>query len=83
MRRVVLPQATRVIIPPIGNEFIGLLKTSSLASVITYSELMFQAERIYEYNTRIMEMLICCDLLVSGDGVGIQRRSVLPGAPVR
>jgi polar amino acid transport system permease protein len=57
MRRVVLPQATRVIIPPIGNEFIGLLKTSSLASVITYSELMFQAERIYEYNTRIMEML--------------------------
>jgi len=57
MRRVVLPQATRVIIPPIGNEFIGLLKTSSLASTITYSELMFQAERIYEYNTRIMEML--------------------------
>jgi polar amino acid transport system permease protein len=57
MRRIVLPQSMRVIIPPVGNEFIGLLKTSSLASTIMYAELLFQAERIYQYNTRIMELL--------------------------
>ena len=34
MRRIVLPQAMRVIIPPTGNETISMLKTSSLASAI-------------------------------------------------
>jgi polar amino acid transport system permease protein len=58
LRMVVLPQAMRVIIPPVGNEFIGLLKTSALASAISYNEMLFQAQRIYEFNTRVMELLL-------------------------
>jgi polar amino acid transport system permease protein len=47
MRRIVLPQAMRVIIPPTGNETISMLKTSSVVSVITYTELLYAAELIY------------------------------------
>ena len=39
MRRIVLPQAMRVIIPPTGNETISMLKTTSLAYVISLHEL--------------------------------------------
>ena len=39
MRHVVLPQAFRVILPPIGNEFIALLKDSSLVSVVAVADL--------------------------------------------
>ena len=46
MRKVVLPQAMRVIIPPTGNETIGMLKTSSLAYLATYPELFFQTQQI-------------------------------------
>ncbi len=41
LRRIVLPQAMRVIIPPTGNETISMLKTTSLASVITVTELLY------------------------------------------
>ena len=37
MRRTVLPQAMRVIIPPTGNEFISMLKTTSLVTAVPYS----------------------------------------------
>jgi len=40
--RVILPQAMRVIIPPIGNEFVGMIKLTSLASVIQYAEMLAQ-----------------------------------------
>ncbi|HLZ22980.1 MAG TPA: amino acid ABC transporter permease [Ktedonobacterales bacterium] len=43
MRRIVLPQAMRVIIPPLGNEFNSMLKSSSLAYTIGASELLFAA----------------------------------------
>ncbi len=39
MRHVVLPQAVRVILPPVGNEFIALLKDSSLVSVVAVADL--------------------------------------------
>ena len=39
MRRIILPQAARVIIPPLGNEFNNMLKTTSIASVIGVAEL--------------------------------------------
>jgi polar amino acid transport system permease protein len=45
MRFVVLPQAVRVIIPPTGNQFIGMLKTSALASVISVQDLLLTAQR--------------------------------------
>jgi len=48
MSRIVLPQAMRVIIPPTGNEFISMLKTTSLASVISMDELLQRSQNIYE-----------------------------------
>src|SRR5439155_284493 len=58
MRRIVLPQAMRVIIPPTGNETISMLKTSSLASVTQFGELFRASELISAYNYRIIELLI-------------------------
>jgi len=58
LRLIVLPQAMRVIIPPVGNESIGMLKFSSLASVISYSELLNQAQQIYYVNADVMELLM-------------------------
>jgi len=58
MGRVVLPQAMRVITPTMGNEFIGLLKNSSLAAVIAYAELLRAAQKIYFVNYKVMELLI-------------------------
>ena len=44
MRQVILPQALRVIVPPTGNQVIGMLKYTSLASVISVTELLASAE---------------------------------------
>ncbi len=44
MQRVVLPQAARVAIPPMGNTFIGMLKETSLVSVVTVTELLRSAQ---------------------------------------
>ena len=44
LRRVIMPQAIRIIIPPTGNEFITLLKLTSLASVISLHELLTAAQ---------------------------------------
>jgi polar amino acid transport system permease protein len=57
MRRVVLPQAMRVIVPPTGNEFISMLKLSSLATVVTYGELLRRAQDLYTQNLLIIELL--------------------------
>ena len=45
MRRTILPQAMRVIIPPTGNEFIGMLKTTSLAVAVPYTLDLFGRQR--------------------------------------
>ena len=58
MRRVVLPQAMRVIVPPTGNETISMLKNSSLVSVIAYSELLYSAQLIYDVNYKTIQLLI-------------------------
>ncbi|GAA2400565.1 amino acid ABC transporter permease [Streptomyces glaucosporus] len=58
MRRIVLPQAMRVIIPPTGNEFINMLKTSSLAYAIQYGELLLSATKISSRNLAVMELLL-------------------------
>jgi polar amino acid transport system permease protein len=44
LRRIIVPQAVRIVIPPMGNEFITLLKLTSLASVISVTELLTAAE---------------------------------------
>ena len=58
LRRIVLPQAMRVIIPPVGNEVISMVKLTSVASVIQYSEILRNAQTIYYANARVMELLI-------------------------
>jgi len=62
LRRVVLPQAMRVIIPPTGNEFINMLKTSSLAYAIQYGELLLSAVAVYTRNLQIIELLFTVSL---------------------
>jgi polar amino acid transport system permease protein len=46
MRRIVLPQAIRIVIPAIGNEFIAMIKDSALVSLITVHETLFLAQRL-------------------------------------
>jgi polar amino acid transport system permease protein len=58
MRRIVLPQAMRVIIPPTGNETISMLKTSSLASTIVVTELLYASQLIYSVNFKTIQLLI-------------------------
>jgi polar amino acid transport system permease protein len=62
MRRIVLPQAMRVIIPPTGNETISMLKTSSLASVITVTELLYAVQLIYSVNFKTIPLLITASI---------------------
>jgi polar amino acid transport system permease protein len=62
LRRIILPQAMRVIIPPTGNETIARLKTTSLVVVIGYFELMTSAQQIYSQNYRIAPLLIVAAL---------------------
>ncbi|MEZ2392095.1 amino acid ABC transporter permease [bacterium RCC_150] len=62
LRRVVLPQAMRTIIPPIGNSFIGMLKYTSLASVISVSELLHSAQNIYATNFQVIPLLIVASI---------------------
>ena len=62
MRRIVLPQAMRVILPPTGNETISMLKTSSLVSVIAYTELLYSVQLIYSVNYETIPLLIVASM---------------------
>ncbi|HVH22993.1 MAG TPA: amino acid ABC transporter permease [Pseudonocardia sp.] len=62
LRRIVLPQAMRVIIPPTGNETISMLKTTSLVVVIGYFELLTSVQRIYSTNFQTIPLLIVAAL---------------------
>jgi len=57
LRLVVLPQAVRLVIPPIGNQFIGMLKLSALVSVIGVRELLLAAEQSASATFRYLEAL--------------------------
>jgi polar amino acid transport system permease protein len=58
MRKVVLPQAMRVVLPPTGNEVISMLKATSLVSVLAISDLLYSAQIIYSLNYRTISLLI-------------------------
>ena len=58
MRLVVLPQAIRVIVPPTGNEVISMLKNTSLASVVAYTELLYSVQLIYSVSFQQIPLLI-------------------------
>jgi polar amino acid transport system permease protein len=63
---VVLPQAMRLIIPPLGNQFIEMLKDSSLVSVLGAWELMYMARTHGRAEFKYMEMLIAAALIYWG-----------------
>ena len=60
---VILPQAMRIIIPPTGNQFIAMLKDSSLVSVIGVWELMYVARTQGQTEFRHIEMLITASMI--------------------
>jgi polar amino acid transport system permease protein len=58
MRRIIIPQAMRVIIPPSGNETINLLKTTSLVSVVAVGDLLYSAQSIYARTFETIPLLL-------------------------
>jgi polar amino acid transport system permease protein len=61
-RRIILPQALRVIVPPVSNEFIAMIKDSSLVSLMGVWEISFRATKIGRRYFRSLEMLIMAAL---------------------
>ena len=62
LRRIVLPQALRVIIPPIGNQFIMVLKASALVSVIGGGDLLTSAQNLYAINYEVIALLLVASI---------------------
>jgi polar amino acid transport system permease protein len=62
MRRVVLPQAMRFIVPPTGNETISMLKNSALVSVIAVADLFQQAQNISNRTYIVVPLLLMASL---------------------
>jgi L-cystine transport system permease protein len=58
LRRIILPQAARVSVPPLSNTFIGLVKDTSLASVILVAELFRQAQEIAAFSQEYMVVYV-------------------------
>ena len=81
LRRIILPQAARVSVPPLSNTFISLVKDTSLASLILVTELFRQAEKIATFSSEFMLLYIeaalvywvICLFLSSGQNV-IEKR---------
>ncbi len=61
-RRIVLPQAMRIIIPPTGNQTIGMLKGTSLVSVISLPELLYSVQEVYARNFETIPLLVVASL---------------------
>jgi polar amino acid transport system permease protein len=57
MRQVILPQAVRVIIPALGNQFIHLVKTTTLVAFIALSDLLFSVQQIFDQNFQVIPLL--------------------------
>lgn len=60
--RIILPQAMRIIVPPTGNQFISLLKATSLVAFIGGGELMTEVQSIYALNFLVIPLLIVASL---------------------
>lgn len=77
MRIVIIPQATRVIIPPLGNQFNLMLKTTSLASVISMEELLRHAQQLAQIEFRVLEVYLvaaCWYILLTSIWGQVQKR---------
>jgi polar amino acid transport system permease protein len=62
LRRIILPQAMRVILPPTGNNVISMLKTTSVVSVVAFPELLYSAQLIYAVNYLTIPLLIVASI---------------------
>jgi len=85
LRYVVLPQAVRIVLPPMGNDFVALLKDSSLASVISVTELTYSGNlnvartfRAFETYNAVALLYLCMTLLGSA-GVRVLERLARAG----
>ena len=73
MRYIIVPQAARRVIPPLGNEFIALLKDSSLVSVIGFEELTRRGQLIIARTYASLEIWICVAVIYLVMTVSISR----------
>jgi polar amino acid transport system permease protein len=60
--KVVMPQAVRLVIPPTGNQAIGMLKASAIVSVIGMKDLLTMAQQIYAANFMVIELLFVASI---------------------
>ena len=63
LRRVIIPQAMRIVIPPVTNDFISLFKDTSLVSVIAVTELAYVSMQVRAQTFRVLEMLTAMAVL--------------------
>lgn len=63
MRHIILPQAIRNILPALGNEFVTVIKESSISQVIGANELMYNGRSIYSVNYRNIEVLVIISIV--------------------
>ena len=66
MRYIVLPQAARIVLPPTGNQMIGMLKTSALVSVVAVEELLLVANQTASSNFKYFEALSAAGIYYLG-----------------
>jgi ABC-type amino acid transport system permease subunit len=86
MRYIILPQAIRVVLPPLGNDFISMLKDSSLISVIALPEVLQQGRlwisrnfRAFEGFNSVVMVYLVMTLLLSLMVRFVERKTTLPG----
>lgn len=58
LRRVIIPQAMRSIVPPTGNQLISMIKATSLVSVIAMADLLYSVQSIYNRTFEVIPMLM-------------------------
>ena len=63
MRKIIIPQAVVRMIPPLGNEFIALIKNSALVSLLTIHDLMHEGQKIISVSYRSLEVYLVVALL--------------------
>jgi polar amino acid transport system permease protein len=86
MRHVILPQAIRLVLPPLGNDLIAMLKDSSLVSVIAMAEVLQQGRlwisrnfRAFEGFNSVLLVYLIMTLILSLVVRSVERRAKLPG----
>ena len=72
LRKIILPQSIPIIVPPTGNQFIAMLKDSSLVSVLGIWELMYLAKTLGQRDFRHMEMLLTAAMIYWGLTISLE-----------